>query len=204
MLWTKPLPNGAMFALDDTTPGSYLHHHSALGEFWLSSDSVIPTFSREKRLSHILDTIPHVEREAFETIIYTMGGMMLFPANCIDRKMTLNGARGCHPRIKDRFDLTVECIRRHYQGGRSPLADTIARYSEFFGPLGDFRGFAEFFLLQDLVTADCSAVKFSMPFDDFNASPLPGSRDAYDAYRDRAVEFVQLRNDRIRSWSESR
>ena len=36
----------------------------------------------------------------------------LFPGNQIGRKMTINAARGCHPRINDRFDLTVECIRR--------------------------------------------------------------------------------------------
>jgi hypothetical protein len=46
-------------------------------------------------------------------LTYTMGGMMLFPSNVVEGKMTINGARGCHPRLKDRFDLTVECIRLH-------------------------------------------------------------------------------------------
>lgn len=31
-LWSKPLPSGALFDLDDTTPGVYLHHRSGLGE----------------------------------------------------------------------------------------------------------------------------------------------------------------------------
>ena len=53
--------------------------------------------------------------------------MMIFPGNRIGRKMTINGARGFHPRIKDRFDLTVECIRRHYRKENSPLSDTLAR-----------------------------------------------------------------------------
>ncbi|WP_113903400.1 DUF6994 family protein [Brevibacterium celere] len=39
---------------------------------------------------------------------------------------TINGARGLHPRIVDRFDLTLECIRRHYRGEPSPLADLVA------------------------------------------------------------------------------
>ena len=36
LLWSKPLPNGAMFDLDDTTRGHYLLHRSdELGEFSL-------------------------------------------------------------------------------------------------------------------------------------------------------------------------
>lgn len=27
-LWSRPLPSGTMFVLDDTTPGEYLHHQS--------------------------------------------------------------------------------------------------------------------------------------------------------------------------------
>lgn len=41
---------------------------------------------------------------------------MVFPGNRIDKKMTINQARGCHPRIRDRFDLTVEFIRLHCVG----------------------------------------------------------------------------------------
>jgi Family of unknown function (DUF6994) len=132
-LWSKPLPSGAPFELDVTTPHTYLHHLSELGEFFLASDAVIPTFSRELRLAPIIDQIPEVEREAFHRIGYTIGGMMIFPGNRVSRKMTINGARGFHPRIKDRFDLTLECIRRHYVDEPSPLSDTLARYADFFG-----------------------------------------------------------------------
>ncbi len=78
LLWSKPLPSGARFDLDVATP-PYLHHLSGLGEFWLSSDAVIPSFSREPRLAHIIAQIPEVEREAFQRIGYTIGGMMIFP-----------------------------------------------------------------------------------------------------------------------------
>ena len=40
-------------------------------------------------------------------------------------------------------------------------------------------------------------VKFSMPFEDFTASPLPGTLDAYLEYRERAIEFIESRNRRI-------
>src|SRR5512139_2392588 len=55
LLWSKPLPSGVMFDLVDTTPGIYLHHRSQLGEFWLASDAVIPTFRKQARLSNALE-----------------------------------------------------------------------------------------------------------------------------------------------------
>ena len=52
-----------------------------------------------------------METEAFSRIGYAIGGMMVFPCYRVDRKMTINQARGCHGWIRDRFDLTLECIR---------------------------------------------------------------------------------------------
>jgi len=197
LLWSKPLPSDVVFDLVDTTPRVYLHHRSDVGEFFLLSDAVIPTFSRALRLAHIINQIPVEEREAFKRIGYTIGGMMVFPGNRIDRKVTINSARGFHPLIKDRFDLTVECIRRHYRDDRSPLSDTLARYADFFGLFGDFSGYVAHFLLQDLVNEDCSAVRFFTPFEEFNTSPLPGDMEAYRAYRQLAVAFIEARNRRI-------
>jgi hypothetical protein len=143
------------------------------------------------------------ELEDFVRISYTIGGMMVFPANQIDRKITINGARGFHPRIKDRFDLTVECIRRHYRNEPSPLRDTLRRYSSFFDLFRNFSGYVEFFLLQDLVTEDCSAVRFFLPFDGFDRSPLPESLDRYREYKEHAIDFIQARNRRILESSAS-
>jgi hypothetical protein len=196
LLWSKPLPSGAPFELDVTA--GYLHHLSQLGEFFLASDALIPTFRKEARLAHIFDQIPAAEREAFFDIGYTIGGMIVFPGNQIDRQLTINQARGWHPKVKDRFDLTLECIRRHYLDEPSPLDATLARYADFFALFGDFPGYADFFHLQDLVNGATPTVKFFMPFDeDFSASPLPGTLDEYVAYRERAVEFIDSRNRRI-------
>lgn len=197
LLWSKRLPSGAPFELDVTTPHAYLHHRSGLGEFFLSSDAVIPTFSRELRLAHIIDRIPAVEREAFHHLGYTIGGMMVFPANRVGRKMTINSARGFHPRIKDRFDLTLECIRRHYRHEPSPLSDALARYADFFSLFEDFAGYVDFFHLQDLVNEVTSTVAFFTRFEDFTASPLPEALDTYLVYRRRAMEFIEARNRRI-------
>ena len=197
LLWSKPLPSGELFELDVTSPPYYLHHRSELGEFWLSSDAVVPSF---RWLAPIIDQIPEVERQEFLHIGYTIGGMMVFPANRVGGKMTINGRRGCHPRIKDRFDLTLECIRRHYLDEPSPLGDTLALYADFFGLFGDFTGYVDFFYLQDLVNKVSSTVKFSMPFEGFDASPLPATVNAYLAYRQRAIEFIESRNRRIAAY----
>lgn len=44
----------------------------------------------------------------------------------------------------DRFDLTLECIRRHYLNMDSPLAPTLSRYTKFFALFGDFPGYVSF------------------------------------------------------------
>ena len=199
LLWGKRLPSGGVFDLVHKTAPFYLHHCSDLGEFVLSSDAVIPTF---RWASSIKEMVPAEEVSDFIAIGYTIGGMMLFPAVQIEGKWTINQARGCMKSIGDRFDWTLECIRRHYAGGYSPLSEVLARYANFFELFRDFRGYAEFFLLQDLVTDDCAAVKFFSRFDGFK-SPVPDSLSAYREYRDCAVGFIEARNQRIRDWSET-
>ncbi len=197
ILWSKPLPKGASFDLDSTTPGEYLHHKSELGEFWLASDSVIPTFEGYLTMVPVLAAFPPSEIEEFQAIGYTIGGMMVFPGNKVDGKQTLNGARGFHPRIRDRMDLTLECIRRHYLGHESPLSDVLARYADFFSLFGSFEGYVRFFLLDDLVDDDYRQVRYFLPFDDFTTSALPERPEAYRAYRVASVAFIEARNGRI-------
>ena len=205
LLWSKPLPNGAVLKLEYTTssPPYYLRHQSETNEFILSSDAVVPSFTREGRIAGVIEEISTEELDAFNRIGYTMGGMMIFPANQIDGKMTINAARGCHPKIKDRFDLTVECIRRYYcdesnlSGEFNPLGKTLARYADFFQLFGDFRGYVDFFLLQDLVTKDFSTVRFMMPFEKFIPWPIPRTIETYRAYKQNAVDFIEARNQRI-------
>ena len=204
LLWSKPLPSGVPFELDVTTRFAYLHHRSELGEFFLTSDAVIPTFTRWRTLKHITEQIPEVENEDFRTLGYTIGGMMVFPGNQVDRRPTINGARGFHPQIRDRFDLTLECIRRHYLDEPKPLSDPLARYADFFGLFGDFTGYVKFFQLQDLVNEASSTVKFFTPFGDFGEYVLPTTLDAYLGYRRRAMEFIESRNQRIAAYMRAR
>ena len=195
ILWSKALPCGRPFTLSDATPNAYLHHRSELGEFSLSSDSIIATFTKWRSMKHIVAQLPEEENEAFRAIGYTMGGMMIFPANPIEGKLTINAARGFNSKIADRFDLTLECVRRHYLSQSSPLGETLSRYREFFALFDDFKGYVQFFLLQDLV--ECSAVKFFMPFDDFSSPPKPADVESYRQYRRLSIEFIEARNRRI-------
>lgn len=74
---------------------------------------------------------------------------------------------------------------------------TIGRYRDVFALFERFEGYVDFFLLQDLVTADYSAVKFCMPFDDFKTPAVPKDLDTYVEYRRRSIEFIEARNRRI-------
>lgn len=199
ILWSKPLPNGKMFELVDTKDKAYLYHHSELGEFFLSSDSVIHSFSKWTSMAHIIGQFKNGEVEAFKSLGYTIGGMMIFPGNRIDGKATINGARGFHPLIKDRIDLTLECIRRHYKDETSPLKDTLSRYSDFFALFDSFKGYVDFFLLNDIVSKDYSGIEFFIPFENFKTPAVPKTFEAYCAYKDLAMDFVNKRNQRIQS-----
>ena len=194
LLWSKPLPCGQSFDLVEGS-GAYLHHESDLGTFYLSSDAVMATFTR-RNLPYLTE-VPHSDLEAFDTLGYTIGGIMIWPGKRIDNKMTINQQRGLHARIADRFDLTMECIRRHYRGEDSPLAETLQRYSAFFNLFGDFGGFVRFFLLDDLVDGDHRIRFFTDDFDDFTRGPVPPDLETYLEFRRRSMDFIDARNRRI-------
>jgi|SRR5919109_2162218 hypothetical protein len=200
LLWSKPLPSGEPFDLDDTKAGAYLHHQSSRGEFRLSSDSVMQTWSRQEawsKMQAVIAQIPQQEMEHFLTVAHQIGGKIVFP---VESKPTINQARGTNPAIADRFDLTLECIRLHYLGEASPLADVLMRYKDFFALFEDFKGYTEFFLLQDMVSDDASAVDFLLPSAGFDSSALPDSVGAYEDYRRNAIRFVEARNHRMNEY----
>ncbi len=202
-LWSKPLPDGRPFALSDSTPGAYLHHRSDAGEFWLASDSVMQTFTRWTVAQPLVAKFPAEQITWFQTITYTIGGMVLFPGDRREGRMTINGARGFSRAIADRMDLTLECIRRHYAGLPSPLGDALARYSDFFALFGGLQGYVEFFLLQDLMNADQSSVAFFAPFDDFKSPSVPRDAETYSEFMSRSIAFVEARNRRIADWERA-
>ena len=126
---------------------------------------------------------------------YTIGSALLFPKTAPPGRMTINKARGMHPRIADRFDLTLECIRRHYRGEDSPLAGTLSEHAGFFALFEDFFGYVDFWLLQDLVQD--GEVRFWLPFDDFQGRAVPQDVESYLVYSRGREDFITARNARI-------
>jgi hypothetical protein len=196
ILWSKPLPNGRLFELRDDKVGIYLYHNSELGEFSLGSDAISHSYKYHKRKQWLTRQIPEAVNEVYSAGC-TIGAYIIFPNNKIDNKQTINGARGCNGKIDDRFDLTLECIRRFYLGLASPLHDVLLRYQDFFGLFRDFRGYVDFFLLQDLVTDNYMQIKFYLPFDNFMSAPNFRGVNDYLVYQKRVIDFINKRNDRI-------
>lgn len=197
-LWSKPLPDGSQFDLVATPYPPYrFEHRSATRSFVLTSDAFIPTYTRYVATKHIISQLDAQEQAHFNALAYTIGGLILWPANKVDNKQTINQARGWLRSIGDRMDLTLECIRRHYEGTPSPLAEVLARYADFFAAFENFQGYVDFWLLQDMVTEDYASVRFFLPFDDFSTSPIPQDVASYQEYQRSSIEFVEARNRRI-------
>lgn len=206
MLWSKPLPSGAPFNLD-----AKLHHQSELGEFWLASDAITHTYSRwvrPARVVTVLGQIPPEEVDAFFDLGCTVGAYVVFPLQVHREgkwRHSINQARGTNGRIRDRFDLTLECIRRHYAGLESPLTEALAWHAPFFALFGSFEGYVSHFLLEDWVTADYENVRYLKDFDGFEGDPLPAAgAEEYREYMRRSMAVIRARNERIAHYSPSR
>jgi hypothetical protein len=203
-LWSKPLPNGHFFNLESGRSNHYLLYNSYISELSLSSDSIGHSYKEVKKMRKVLVDVAIEDVESFRTLNSTIGGFIIFPARKIDGNMTINQERGTNSYIADRFDLTLECIRRHYEGGESPLSKVLGRYTDFFDLFQNFEGYINFFLLNDLVDSQFGKVNFFTETSDlFETSPLPRNKEEYLEYRVKSMRFVEKRNQRILEWAGS-
>lgn len=202
-LWTKTLPSGELFKLDDRD-SKYLTFNGSLGSHVLASDSIVNSFSHHKRLKDLLVKIEPTLLKDFRDLNSTIGGFIVFPGNRVDGKATINGERGFNSLVADRFDLTLECIRRYYLELESPLTPVLGRYSSFFSLFKDFRTYVDFFLLNDLVDDNYSRIYLFNSFGEiFQESPLPKEIGEYLEYRENSMLFTSRRNKRIESWAKA-
>lgn len=130
--------------------------------------------------------------------LYTIGGMILLPSF----RWCLNQARGCCRSISDRWDLTLECIRRYYSGEQpNPLYKTFENPAniKFFSLFVDFKGFVDFFFLQDCVTEDYRKVIMWLdtPTLFVDTNPIPKTVEDYFDFINKELTFVNQRNKRI-------
>ena len=127
------------------------------------------------------------EKEELKHIVRTIGGHILFPAHKRNG-FTINQARGVSRIIYDRFDLTIECIRLFYLNEQNPLNNSLLRYKDFFDLFIDFKGYINFFLLQDFIDKN-NQVIFTIPFDQ--------NVKEYKEYSIKTIEIINKRNKRI-------
>jgi hypothetical protein len=197
-LWSKELPTGQKLELHEDSK-KYLIASAPIDGLRLTSDSITNSMAGHRALSHIIPQLPDGLVADVKSYGSTVGSRLIFPGDRAPGGQTINVARGFNSKIRDRFDLTLECIRRHYAGEPSPLAATLDRYRVFFALFGDFNGYIEFFLLQDLVNNQ--KVKFFTDIDwPANGGPYPLTVCEYELYANRTIEFVVNRNERIQAW----
>ena len=80
LLWSKSLPSGELFSLDDTGPKPFLEHRSELGNFKLSSDAITHSYKNTKRMAHVLSQLSNDEIDQIFNSGATIGSYTLFPA----------------------------------------------------------------------------------------------------------------------------
>lgn len=195
ILWSRCLPNGFVMELKKGKDTSYL----TWGNVKYGSDSIIATFRYQryrKIIEQVMKIVPDY-KAYFEEIIhksYTIGGEIIFPKH----KGSMNQERATNKLISDRWDLTLECIRRYYANEDSPLSETIERDRDFFDQFIDFKGYVDFFFLQDAVADDYSGVNIWCGDASFERDGLPETLDEYFAFIDNELSFLEKRNARLR------
>lgn len=193
ILWSKALPNGKKISLSTGAGANYLTWE----DFRFGSDSIIASF-RYVRYRHILEevanTMPNYKEyiELFLRKSYTIGGSIIFP-----KDNSINRARGCNPYIRDRWDLTLECIRRYYNNENSPLYEVLEKNKKFFDLFCDFKGYVDFFFLQDCVSSDYNKVDSWVGKGNFDGYPLPKTVEEYKQWIENQLNFISKRNKKI-------
>jgi hypothetical protein len=141
----------------------------------------------------------------------TIGGFIVFPRS----PASINGERGLNAKIRDRFDLTLECIRRYYineNESGNPLSDVLKKDHEFFEIFGSglegFKNYIDFFILNSWVEEDKeqhyhvkNLLHDNETLDkwDFNTEkPLPKDPDEWWTFYRNIMDRLEKRNNLIK------
>lgn len=200
LLWSRELPCGKKMNLSDGKSKYYLKWD----ELYLGSDSILVSFRHEdkaKVLNEVRQKVAdyHSFVEKYVRDFYTIGGMIVFPQH----RYSFNCARGCNKRICDRWDLTLECIRRFYQGGESPLSKALDRDRDFFNLFVDFKGYVDYFFLRDCVDENYTHVDLWLGDEFFEKNPFPHNAEEYLNWISKEYDFLRKRNRRIMEFCHS-
>ena len=204
LLWSKVLPIGKFMDLKKGSGTNYLYWN----EFRFGSDSIINMYSHHKN-QYIQNLTKELKAKTnnydilIDTYIrkgYTIGGEIIFPKN---GNYSINSQRGTNKLIRDRFDLTVECIRRYYNNIDSPLSETLNKNKSFFDLFIDFKGYIEYFILQDIVDNNYTNIDFFLDLNDFDRDPYPKNVEEWFILYNKQMEFLNRRNKRILNYIQS-
>lgn len=196
-LWSKELPNGEVMDLQSKGAPFVLFWK----DFYFTSDTIIVEMRSLKNQRIIDQAREKVEdfEEVYEHLLcrsYSIGSMIIFPVHV----NSMNQRRGMNILIADRWDLTLECIRRHYAGEESPLTKVIEQDRAFYDLFVDFKGYVDFFFLQDCVSEDHSSVNIWMGDASFRKSGLPETVEDYFRFLLKEHIFLDKRNRRIQEY----
>ena len=132
----------------------------------------------------------------------TIGGFILFPRH----DCSINQRRGRRP-IDDRFDLTLECIRRMYENcfptGSNPLFDISKEDKEYFEMFGSFENYTKFFCLDKSWVKEGKVLNLlnNEPLEewDFNQQePLPQNSEEWWTFYRNIMNRLDARNQQIK------
>lgn len=125
----------------------------------------------------------------------TIGGKIIFPKNI----KSINTARGLNSHIRDRFDLTLECIRLYYKKSKEnyPLKETLEKNCDFFDLFKSFKEYIDFFFLNCLVNEN-ENVKFFI--DEKFENPIPENKENKKHLYLKTMEFIDDRNKEIQKF----
>lgn len=197
LLYSRTLPNGQFMKLVAGNSYNYLTWNG----FRFGSDSIAASF-RYKKYRYMIEQVKNSVSGYYsfmENYIhnsYTIGGEIIFPK----RKGGINQTRGCNPYICDRWDLTLECIRKYYNKEDSPLYNVLLADNKFFDLFIDFKGYVDYFFLQDCVSEDYQSVRFWLEWELSKKYPFPQTVNEYIYWIEKQLEFVKLRNLRIENY----
>lgn len=210
-IYKKTLYRGELFDLKigNDPKDDYLYWCSPnyygddLAKSRFASDSIVNMQERYKPHKKL---VPILKDEGIRKILKeyvksasTIGGEIIFPKH----PNSVNMARGRNPKIRDRFDLTLECIRRFYEKSeakrQSPLYDVLKADEKFFNLFKDFDDYVEFFYLDDSYVQD-GEIKFFIggePNFDDNFTPLPTSLGEWQQLYENQMACLAARNKKI-------
>lgn len=198
IMWNRELPNKKYGKLSlGIIDGKILGFVNGK-EYVFSPDCITNSFLNWKKKIETKEDIT-IYVNNYKSVDYTIGSSILFPVTDDNGSsgFTINKARGLSPKICDRIDYTLECIRLFYldKSIATPLSSCLSSYSHFFDWFLDFENYVKFFYLDDLVSSDYKQVKSFIGTIDFS-NPLPNSIN-YGTYLKNITTFIIERNKRI-------